>query len=424
MSRGKGAAIKILENRIQQWPDELKLLVSCLRMGLHVEDNGPHGPVALLHPINRMIDWEKFLYLADRHRVIPWVDKASERLRESGAPEEVIKRLAHATRANTARMMRLMGERIRILDLFKSAGIAALPLKGPALALWLHGNLQLRQVRDLDILVHPGDVDRALEVLIRGGYSFVGNTGLFTLSPKHSVPKAKKRRIYKRHRNQCELIHDQRKINVEIHWSLSLRLYPVNLKSFQGKIESAHLADHRIPFLHRDQLLLFLAAHGAHHAWRRLIWLVDFAHLFRHYSEEQMDARREDAAKVDVHRCLEQGVVISNRVFGTRMPSTITEVLKRKAATFFLTRHALDQIRAEEGSLAGGLPTARNGAYTLRLRRSMRCKILTARTFLHSADNLFEVRLPDSLTGLYFFLRPLLLLKRFWQQRRVRSSDD
>ena len=406
MSRGKGAAIKILENRIQQWPDELKLLVSCLRMGLHVEDNGPHGPVALLHPINRMIDWEKFLYLADRHRVIPWVDKASERLRESGAPEEVIKRLAHATRANTARMMRLMGELIRILDLFKSAGIAALPLKGPALALWLHGNLQLRPGARLRHLGSPRRCGPGPGSPYSGRVQFCWQHGFI-----HSVPKAKKRRIYKRHRNQCELIHDQRKINVEIHWSLSLRLYPVNLKSFQGKIESAHLADHRIPFLHRDQLLLFLAAHGAHHAWRRLIWLVDFAHLFRHYSEEQMGARREDAAKVDVHRCLEQGVVISNLVFGTRMPSTITEVLKRKAATFFLTRHALDQIRAEEGSLAGGLPTARNGAYTLRLRRSMRCKILTARTFLHSADNLFEVRLPDSLTGLYFFLRPLLLFE-------------
>ena len=126
MSKGRGAAIRILENRIQEWPDELKLLVSCLRMGLPLESNGPQGPVALLQPIDRLIDWEKFLHLAGRHRVVPWVNKASERLRESGAPEEVLKRLAHATHENTARMMRLMGELIRILDLFKSAGIAAL----------------------------------------------------------------------------------------------------------------------------------------------------------------------------------------------------------------------------------------------------------------------------------------------------------
>ena len=115
MSKGRGAAIKILENRIQEWPDELKLLVSCLRMGLPLEGNGPQGPVALLLSVNGSIDWEKFLRLADRHRVVPWVHKASEGLRESGAPEEVLTHLAHASLENTRRMMHLMGELIRIL---------------------------------------------------------------------------------------------------------------------------------------------------------------------------------------------------------------------------------------------------------------------------------------------------------------------
>ena len=410
MSRRHGTAIEALQNLIEQWPDEVKLLVSCLRLGFPSEGDGSQEPVQLLLSVNRSIDWEKFLYLAARHRVVPWIHKASKRLRESGAPEEVMTRLAQATRDNARRMLNLMGELIRILDHFESAGIPALQLKGPVLAQCLYGNLQLRQVRDLDILVDPADVDRALAVLIRVGYSFVDNTGLFTLS-------SKKRWLYKRHRNQCELIHDQREINVEIHWSLSLRLYPVNLRMLQGTIERVNLADRRIPFLHRDQLVLFLAVHGAQHAWRRLIWLVDFAHLVRLYSEEGMDARWEDAARVDVHRCLAQGVVTSNLLFGTRIPSAITEVLERRAAIFFLTCHAFDQIRAEKEFLTAALEKVRDYAYTLRLRRSIRCKIRTARTLLHNTDDLLEVWVPDFLTGLYYFLRPLLFLKPVWTRK-------
>ena len=132
----------------------------------------------------------------------------------------------------------------------------------------------------------------------------------------------------------------------------------------------------------------------------------------------------EAAAKVDTHRSLAQGVIISHLLFGTRIPSAINEVLEKRAAVFLLTRHALDQIRAEEGALAVGLQTVKNGVYILGLRRSMGLKIRTAQSLLLNADDLLEVRLPDSLTVLYYLLRPLLLLKRVWQQRRVGPLDD
>jgi hypothetical protein len=44
------------------------------------------------------------------------------------------------------------------------------PYKGPVLAAAVYGHLSLRQIRDLDILVHPSEVRPAGELLISQGY--------------------------------------------------------------------------------------------------------------------------------------------------------------------------------------------------------------------------------------------------------------
>ena len=52
-----------------------------------------------------------------------------------------------------------------------AAGIQAMPLKGPGLALVAHGAPEMRTSEDIDILVSPGDVEDSLRVLKRLGYS-------------------------------------------------------------------------------------------------------------------------------------------------------------------------------------------------------------------------------------------------------------
>ena len=59
----------------------------------------------------------------------------------------------------------------RVSAWLAAAGIRALPLKGPALAAEVHGDVGMRSTSDVDVLVSQGDLDRGAEVLVENGFS-------------------------------------------------------------------------------------------------------------------------------------------------------------------------------------------------------------------------------------------------------------
>ncbi len=63
-----------------------------------------------------------------------------------------------------------MGELQRILDIFKSHGITAIPYKGPVLAIQAYGNLAFREFGDLDIFIQKQDFLKVKELLLDNGY--------------------------------------------------------------------------------------------------------------------------------------------------------------------------------------------------------------------------------------------------------------
>ncbi len=59
---------------------------------------------------------------------------------------------------------------VRLAESFREEGIRLLLLKGPYLAHTLYGDPMYRPYADLDILVAPGDVEKASGILVRHGY--------------------------------------------------------------------------------------------------------------------------------------------------------------------------------------------------------------------------------------------------------------
>jgi hypothetical protein len=58
-----------------------------------------------------------------------------------------------------------------LTDRLAALGIPALPLKGPSLAARVHGDVGLRSAGDVDLLVAPADLRRAVGVLCAEGYA-------------------------------------------------------------------------------------------------------------------------------------------------------------------------------------------------------------------------------------------------------------
>ena len=60
----------------------------------------------------------------------------------------------------------------KVLHAFNEAGITVILMKGPVLAYTLYPRPQLRTYHDFDMLIHPGDLSRAPDVLVGLGYTF------------------------------------------------------------------------------------------------------------------------------------------------------------------------------------------------------------------------------------------------------------
>ena len=116
-------------------------------------------------------DWERLWSTARSHCLIPYLH---QRWSESGTldrlPPALAERFAHARSQNTERNRRLLADLRDVCAALQDHGIPALVLKGLPLAQEYYGDLGLRVLYDLDLLVKVEDSSRALQILREKGY--------------------------------------------------------------------------------------------------------------------------------------------------------------------------------------------------------------------------------------------------------------
>src|SRR5689334_12484644 len=107
------------------------------------------------------VNWDYLFQLARRHAVIPLLYRQLAREGADLIPPSCLAKLKLQYQQNYARNIILTDELCRLVDLFKEAGIAAIPYKGPALAQFAYGDPGLRRFVDLDVIIKKSDVPRA-----------------------------------------------------------------------------------------------------------------------------------------------------------------------------------------------------------------------------------------------------------------------
>ena len=100
------------------------------------------------------------------------------------APPALETELQAAYRENALRNTALFCERDRVLRELRSDGIDVILLKGAALAESVYGDIALRPMSDIDLLVQPGEVIAVLKRLARAGYLLV--------KPREMIPILKR----------------------------------------------------------------------------------------------------------------------------------------------------------------------------------------------------------------------------------------
>jgi hypothetical protein len=142
------------------------LLLACVRARWSTQAAEEARRIVLETDVN----WDEFLERAAKDSVAPLIYHT---LRDGHGilPAWVKQRLREDYYLSAVRNTLLHQELAKILATFNAAGLPVIVLKGAALAQELYGNIALRPMSDIDLLVKSEEITSAQKLLLQSGYS-------------------------------------------------------------------------------------------------------------------------------------------------------------------------------------------------------------------------------------------------------------
>lgn len=146
-------------------PEE-RLIVICARLCL---DQSQRDELTAL--LAGQLRWDQVLYKSQWHKLTALLYRHLNREDSRGrVPVEVMDQLKQTYLSNVARNLYFQDELRRALDALKAQNIPVIVLKGAALAESVYGDIGLRPMVDLDLLVRQEDADSAWSIIEGVGY--------------------------------------------------------------------------------------------------------------------------------------------------------------------------------------------------------------------------------------------------------------
>lgn len=286
---------------------EAKLLLCCAQ-GFLQEGSSER----LQSLLEEEIDWDYVIRKACLHGIVPIVYRTLEGMTEERVPKAVLNKLHVYTRMIADRNTLLVDELNTILKLFSSQGIEAIPLKGPLLATELYGNLELRPMGDLDILVRTQDVLKAKGLLLARGYL-----------PEKDL-SARQEKEYLAHHFALHFYQAEQKLNVDLHWRIvrwqafkSDFLWTRAIIVRNGEIKSLWLAP--------EELLLYLCIHLDKSPDYRLKWVLDIALVLVKHPTMNWDRIKELACGTGNKRTFLRVLYVVERILDVPAPQKLAQ---------------------------------------------------------------------------------------------------
>jgi len=385
---------------------EVRLILECLRrdaatLAERRDENAAHGPADDWGGAFDHIDWRRVAFVAGSHGVLPLVYRqlkcAAGIARESLAP------MRTEFYGNALSNLQLARELARVVELLSAASIEAIAFKGPILALEAWGDLALRQFNDLDLLVHPCDAARAVEVLIADGYA---SLTFDRQHPELSIAR----------RCEDEFMRPGSAAMIDLHWELNPSYFGYGPKGDEvwARSESGCVEGIVMKTLGPADLVLFLAVHATKHGWINLGWICDFNAAVRMLPECVMLEVADAARRSGCLRMLLLAIALAADVLDAPIPPLFVDPIRGDAAVAALTAGIERRLFASVGMRARPYS---EWAVPLRAITGMRGRVrfLASRAFTPNIDDFKFIALPAPLHPLYYATRPLRLA---WQQGR------
>jgi Uncharacterised nucleotidyltransferase len=392
----------------------IELLLLCARWPQRDADRRQ-----IVELIARGQDWSKFVFLARHHRIVPLVSRNLHAAIREGVPvdlQEVLSELQRDAGLNAIRALRLLGEHQRVLKAFAADAITARVIKGLPLAKLVFGDIGLRAVGDLDLLIDESQILRADRLL--GHLGYVGNFAPNLFSPNQLAH-------YQKHWKDLSYKNKSLGMDLDLHWRCFRNPeFPGATLCSESEGEIVRFGGLEIRTLCRSEMLLYLCIHGTLDGWIYFKTLVDVGAELRQISESQLDTIALLAVRHRVLPELSATCLLIRRHFGMDFWSarllresdrTVAHILRYTTDT--LDRHAFEASREQ-------IPISRTLLFEWGLRHGFRYRLELLSRILYRARMWQTLPLPDWLFWAYPLLSPVEWLLFRWRSRAREHRDD
>jgi Uncharacterised nucleotidyltransferase len=380
-------------NSVMTTEDQLCLLLARGRLS-------PEMRARILELLATPLEWPQILERAYSHQVYPLLYRTLLDLGFPSVPVAVQSELKGLYLANALRNQLLAEELARLLGLLGVAGIRVIPLKGVTLACSLFGDSAARVCSDIDILVPAAEALRARRVILANGYASQFAEEFFAKHQLHTTA-------------ECSLISQTEPLTylVELHWTL----LQDSAKDEQAMTElwsQARPADFfgaRAWQFTPEWQFLYLSFHAAYHKWNTLKWLADIHELCSSTPPDWKQVKQY-AVQYELEAVADPTLAACSHLFDTPLP----EEFRSASLPVDVRLFPDSEEPAESWKVTLFYPR-------LLKRRSEKLRWYAQNFFVPRLADYRFVRLPSSLTFLYYILRPLRLSFK-WSWRFLRMG--
>ena len=278
--------------------------------------------------VPRDTDWEALLELAGEHGVLPILHRS---LTESAA--EIPDFFTAAVRERRESAETLARELECLLKHFAEQEIEVLPLKGPALAAALYGDVAMRSFHDLDLLVRRDNFERAELLLLDLGFAA---------------------------RNPADDYHRgfrREEILLELHFGVASDLtfpldsFPFDVEAVWSRALPGSFRGQPMHIMSDDDLVLYLCLHGLKHGFAKLIWVVDIARALGQMRGQTRQSTPAQLAANARQQGLELPLLIGcemvREILPQQLPSDMETVIQESSETAAMARRVVARLFVE-----------------------------------------------------------------------------
>lgn len=276
------------------------------------------------------------------HGLTAYADEIAGR---DGWPAGVLEVLGERRRAEARHALQLTDALQTIHGACQGTGVALLTMKGVALSALLHGDVARRGARDLDLLIAPASLGLVAGLLFDLGC--VPDAPWHDWTPRDFASGATTHHEFG--------FRTATGVSVEVHTRLATAFQPhtPGFDQLWDRRQSVTLAGRELPTLSWPDAVVHLASHGFRHAWGRLVWLCDIAHVMA-----RADVDWETAATL-AHRqhervALSAALLAAAEVLGAPLPADAPRSPRAvRAARVVRSRISRGELRATPRTMLG-----------------------------------------------------------------------